>query len=119
MPPKIKPTAAKSSKMPAKKMPAFKIPSKTTPVTGGIGKNNKTFSATRKTTMKLVPAAYQKADDARGINAGDLTGNYYLRGNCDSKWNKALQEAAAPHCLAGQTLKLNMHAEPKHLSLKV
>lgn len=115
------PKSVNKSASSKKKMPAFKIPSKTTPVTGGggIGKNSKTFSATRKTTMKLVPATYQKADDARGINAGDLTGNYYLRGNCDSKWNKTLVEAAAPFCLAGQQLKLNMHAEPKHLSLKV
>ena len=54
---------------------------------GGIVKNNRTFSATRKTTMKLVPAAYQKADEARGINAGDLTGNYYLNARASSTVN--------------------------------
>ena len=117
MPLNSKPKASAAKKPAGIKKPAFKIPSKNTPVTGGAAR---TFSATaRKVTMKLVPAVYQKDDDARGIKKGDLSGNYYLRGNCDSKWNKTLIDAAAPFCLGGSQLKFNAHAEQKHLSVKV
>ena len=111
-------TPPRPSKKAAK--PAYKIPSKSSPVTGGGISKSKTFSATRKTTMKIVPATFQKNDDSRGIKIGDLTGNYYLvRGNCDSKWNRIIQDATAPFCFAGQKLTVNMQAEPRHLSVKV
>ena len=117
MPLNSKPKASAAKKPAGIKKPAFKIPSKNTPVTGGAAR---TFSATaRKVTMKLVPAVYQKDVPARGIKEGDLSGNYYLRGNCDSKWNKVLTDASAPYCLGGQQLRLNAHAEPKHLAVKV
>ena len=69
MPLNSKPKASAAKKPAGIKKPAFKIPSKNTPVTGGAAR---TFSATRKVTMKLVPAAYQKDIPARGIKEGDL-----------------------------------------------